>query len=201
MSTCLYTLLCHSTISQIASCNAFFIAKIARSDVPSQWLVSSTKLSMTTYNNIFRPSLVPDLTNIIQTRTDLFLSNPTSTDPTNTLALKRTLQILDEVVEELSSLRLPNGIKTMANLCESLYPPLVSYYDRLSSIVQHVISLSNLSSVAMQQPCEDLIVIFNMLFSPCIKLMLWLWQKASQPQFSGVYQTVRNKSPFTSYYI
>ncbi|GJJ07307.1 hypothetical protein Clacol_001508 [Clathrus columnatus] len=160
-------------IARIADCNALIIAKIARSDVPSQW-----------------PSLIPDLANIIQTRADFFLSNPTSTDATNTLALRRTLHILDEVLEELSNLKLPSGVRTMASICEILYSPLVSIYDKFSGIVQNVISVQTLLSSNLQCPCENLIAVFNLIFSPCMKLMLWLWQKAGQPQFSGVYQTL-----------
>lgn len=114
----------------------------------------------------------------------------------NTLALKRALHILDQVIEEISSLKLPSGIKTMANICETLYSPLVSYYDKLSTVVQNVISLPTLLATDMLQACEDLLMLLNMVFAPCTKIMLWLWQKAGQPQFSGVYQTV---SHFLSY--
>ncbi|KAF8592605.1 ARM repeat-containing protein, partial [Ramaria rubella] len=157
----------------VADCNALIVAKIARSDFPAQW-----------------PSLIPDLTAIVQTQIQVFLSNPTGADPANTLLFKRTLRVLDHVVKEFCAVKMPNGIRTMAQIAESLYSPLISHYDRLSTLLQASLTAPAILDPLLQGTCEEVVELCHLVFKPCAKIMLWLWQKAGQPQFSAVLETL-----------
>jgi hypothetical protein len=139
---------------------------------------------------LIRPSLVPDLIAIVQTQIQVFLSNPTGADPANTHHLKRTLRVLYLVVKEFCSIRMPSGIKTMTQMAESLYSPLVSYYDRLSSLLRASFTTEALLNPHLQSTCEDVITLCHLVFKPCTRIMLWLWQKAGQPQYSAALETV-----------
>ncbi|KAF8528819.1 ARM repeat-containing protein [Hysterangium stoloniferum] len=156
----------------IGDCNAIIVAKIARSDYPSQW-----------------PSLVPDLAAIIQTQVGAFLSNPAAFDPASRLLLKRTLRVLDHVIKEFCSVKMPAGIKVMAGIADSLYAPLISYYDSLSSLLQSSFTVTSLLNLSLQRTCEDIAELAHMVFKPCTKIMLWLWQKTSQAQFTSALET------------
>jgi importin-11 len=137
-----------------------------------------------------RPSLVPDLIAIVQTQTQVFLSNPTGADPANTLHFKRALRVLYLVVKEFCSVKMPGGIRIMTQIAESLYSPLIQHYDRLSSLLQASLTVSALLDPQLQNTCEEVVMLCHMVFKPCTKIMLWLWQKAGQPQYSAAFETV-----------
>ncbi|KAF8489124.1 armadillo-type protein [Gautieria morchelliformis] len=137
-----------------------------------------------------KPSLVPDLIAIVQTQTQVFLSNPTGADPANTLHFKRALRVLHLVVKEFCSVKMPAGIRIMTQIAESLYSPLIQHYDRLSSLLQASFTVNALLDPHLQNTCEEAVTLSHMVFKPCTKIMLWLWQKAGQPQYSAALETL-----------
>ena len=137
-----------------------------------------------------RPFLVPDLMSIVQTQAQVFLSNPTGADPANTLHFRRTLQVLGLVIKEFCSVKMPSGIRIMTQIAESLYSPLISHYDRLSGLLQASFTINALLDPQLQNTCEDVITLCHMVFKPCSRIMLWLWHKAGQPQYSAALETV-----------
>lgn len=150
--------------------------------------VSSREGNLTCAFN--RPSLVPDLMTIVETQTQIFLSNPTGADPANTLNLKRTLRVLGLVIKEFCSIKMPSGIRTMTQIAESLYAPLISCYDKISSLLQASFTVDALLDPQLQNTCEEVIILCHMVFKPCSRIMLWLWQKADQPKYSAALNTV-----------
>ncbi|KIJ37355.1 hypothetical protein M422DRAFT_260016 [Sphaerobolus stellatus SS14] len=161
---------------QIADCNALIVARIARNDLPSQWT-----------------SLIPDLAGIIQTNVDAFMANPTNTDPSSILILKRALGTLNQIVKELAKMKMLSGVRVMTETAEALYSPLVSYYAHFSRLLQSSFSANSLLDPNLQYACEEVVILSHMIFKPCVKIMLWLWQKASQPQFAAASQTMQHK--------
>lgn len=127
---------------------------------------------------------------VIQTQTRTFLSNPSGADSNNTLLFKRTLRVLDHVVKEFCSVKMPGGIRIMAQMAESLYSPLTSHYDRLCTLLRASLTPTALLDPLLQGPCEEVVELCHLVFKPCAKIMLWLWHKVGQPQFSAALETV-----------
>jgi len=147
------------------------------------------------FSSSYRPTLISDLAGVIQTQLDAFISNPTSPEPSGIILLKRSLGALNQTVKELSKMKMLTGVKTMAQTAEALYSPLISHYDRLSSLLLSSFNAPSLLDPDLQAACEEVVVLSHMVFKPCVKIMLWLWQKSSQPEFKAAYQTVSNLIP------
>lgn len=127
---------------------------------------------------------------IVQSQIQVFLLNPTGADPPNTLHLKRALRVLYLVVKEFCSIKMPSGIRVMTQIAESLYSPLISHYDRLTSLLKASFTTEALLDPLLQSTCNEVITLCHLVFKPCTKIMLWLWHKAGQPQYSAALETV-----------
>ncbi|KAF8588941.1 hypothetical protein K439DRAFT_516204 [Ramaria rubella] len=123
----------------VADSNALIVVKIARSDFPAQW-----------------PSLIPE-----------FNSDSTGADPANTLLFKCTLRVLDPVVKEFCAMKMPNGIRMMAQIAESLYSPLISHYDsdRLSTLLQASFTAPAILDPLLQGICEEVVELSHLVFT------------------------------------
>jgi hypothetical protein len=104
---------------QIAECNEFIIAKIARSDFPTNWCVGkfSSTMKLTLWS---RPTLITDLALVISTNFNMRYSSPT-VDPRVTLMLRRSIKALKETLQELTSKKMLAGVKTMEKVYFDLH--------------------------------------------------------------------------------
>ncbi|KAH9482382.1 Importin-11 [Psilocybe cubensis] len=140
----------------IAKCNQIIVAKLARSDFPGQW-----------------PNLLDDLVNVIdgnlQKRYISLLE-----DPCDTLRLRRSLSLLNKILKEFASIKLPNGIKAMGLIVGQLRLLLYGYYSKMSATfaAQHI-SPQNISS----QSLHDNILLSHLVYKCLIKMAVWLWNK------------------------
>ncbi|PPR07214.1 hypothetical protein CVT26_012647 [Gymnopilus dilepis] len=143
----------------IADCNEIVMTKLARLDFPSQW-----------------PTLVTDLVKTI----DLHLHKRFISmveDPKDTLRLRRSLGILNGIIKEFASIKLPNGIKAMAQIVEQLRVLLSTYYAKISTTFSpHDLSLSTISS----QVVYDNILIGHLVYKCLAKMGAWLWNKLNK---------------------
>ncbi|PCH41237.1 ARM repeat-containing protein [Wolfiporia cocos MD-104 SS10] len=137
----------------ISECNEVIIAKIARSDYPQAW-----------------PELLPQLLSIINTGIDMHYATPT---PDSGLALRRSLQVLNAVIKELVSVKLPSGLKNTGILAEQIHMVLQTHYSHItasfsSSITPDTISLS--------RTAEDLLLA-HLVFKCIVKIAEWTWNR------------------------
>ncbi len=100
---------------QISGCNEIIVSKIARHDFPTPWSVFcyySTKRELLTST---RPSFFDDLMDVIDARLTARYSVGQE-NPQDALVLRRSLGILNAVIKEFASVKMLNGMKTMANV-------------------------------------------------------------------------------------
>ncbi|PPQ83268.1 hypothetical protein CVT25_004007 [Psilocybe cyanescens] len=140
----------------IAKCNQIIVAKLARSDFPNLW-----------------PNLVDELVKVIdnnlQTRYISMVENQA-----DTLRLRRSLSLLNKILKEFASIKLPNGIKAMAQIVGQLRLLLYGYYSKMSvTFSADRISPQNISS----QSLHDNILLSHLVYKCLIKMATWLWNK------------------------
>ncbi|KAF5321876.1 hypothetical protein D9619_000809 [Psilocybe cf. subviscida] len=147
----------------IAECNEVVVAKLARSDYPSQW-----------------PGLISDLVTLIdgllQQRYISMIQ-----DPHDTLRLRRSLRLLKCIVKELSSIKLLNGIRAMAQTVEQLRTPLKNYYATMSNTFSA--GNINIDSLASQSTYDN-ILLSHLVYKCLTRMDVWVWNKmgrSSQP--------------------
>lgn len=140
-----------------------------------------------------RPTLVDDLVQII----DLNLRErytPGKEDLLNSLKIRRSLKLLNGVLKEFSAVKLPNGVKIMAQVRQwftislnllltnhesyqivaRLRPLLYDYYARMSvTFSAGGITLENRSS---ERISED-ILLSHLVYKCLVKIGVWLWSK------------------------
>ncbi|KDR83604.1 hypothetical protein GALMADRAFT_219426 [Galerina marginata CBS 339.88] len=140
----------------VAECNEIIVLKLARSDFPNLW-----------------PDLINDLVKIIDTnlqrRYILLLE-----DPRDTLRLRRSLALLNGVLKEFASIKLPNGMKAMAQIVEQLRLVLSNYYSKTSTTFSaNTLSPQNIGS----QIIYDNILLSHLVYKCLAKMAAWLWNK------------------------
>ncbi|KIM90936.1 hypothetical protein PILCRDRAFT_1173 [Piloderma croceum F 1598] len=161
----------------IAECNEFIIARIARTDFPTNW-----------------PSLLTDLTLVIDTNLKARYSSPTI-DPHVTLMLRRSIKVLDEILKEITSKKMLLGVKTMANMVDYLHQSLYNYYEELSSIFT---STLNPTTVGLPRTADDLLLA-HLVYKCLVKIATWVWNRMDkqgkeefhrlQPWLQNLFQT------------
>lgn len=135
--------------------------------------------------------LRPDLIDHILKFIDASLQNryvAMSEDPKETLRLRRTLSLLNEILKEFSSVKLLAGVKIMSNvsgslldcfmqadgfqIVEQLHVLLCNYYSKMSA----TFSESNLKpeSIASQSMCEN-ILLSHLVYKGLVKMAVWFW--------------------------
>ncbi|KAG7096795.1 hypothetical protein E1B28_004204 [Marasmius oreades] len=139
----------------IAGCMQISMAKIARMDYPQQW-----------------PSLLTDLMSIID---QCLVQRYTANDKGENIALKlrRSLQMLCGVLKELSAIKMPNGLKQMAQIVESLHSVLQTYYNRIiATLPLHAAAPSELISTDL--------ALADLVYKSLSILATWLWQRTDK---------------------
>ncbi|KAF8914040.1 armadillo-type protein [Gymnopilus junonius] len=140
----------------IADCNEIVMTKLARFDFPNLW-----------------PDLINNLVKIID---DNLQSRYVAMqeDPSVTLRLRRSLGILNGIIKEFASIKLPNGIKAMAQTVEQLRVLLSTYYSKISATFSpDHLSLGNIST---QRVCDN-ILLAHLVHKCLAKMAAWLWNK------------------------
>ncbi|KAH9947240.1 ARM repeat-containing protein [Amylocystis lapponica] len=156
----------------ISDCNEVIVAKIARQDYPLRW-----------------KELVPDLMTVINANLEARFVRK---DSAAGLRLRRSLEILNAVLKELVSVKMPSGIKIMGQLLTELGPVFQGYYFQVASIF---LSTLNPSTIGLPQTAEDLLLA-HLVFKCLSKLVIFYWHQASvrtdyenmQPWMHGLFQ-------------
>ncbi|KDQ20506.1 hypothetical protein BOTBODRAFT_309717 [Botryobasidium botryosum FD-172 SS1] len=141
----------------IAQCNAIIVSKIARIDYPKQW-----------------PTLISDLMSVIQSSTEARFASPAS-DPRIPLTLKRALKVLDQVLKELSSVKVLVGAQNMTQVTKQLHGFLINVYGRFSAQFQGSVQPATINS---PENADD-IEIAHLAFKCLSKIMIWLWGRSN----------------------
>ncbi|KAF8165214.1 armadillo-type protein [Crassisporium funariophilum] len=138
----------------IADCNEIVVSRLARTDYPHSW-----------------PSLITNLVEIIdstlQKRYVLMQE-----DPHDTLRLRRSLKLLNAILKEFASIKLPNGIKVMAQIVGQLHLLLYGYYSKMS-VTFSTVTPQNIAS----QIFHDNVLLAHLVFKCLVKMAVWLWNK------------------------
>ncbi|KAL5527437.1 hypothetical protein ACEPAG_6228 [Sanghuangporus baumii] len=139
----------------IADCNKFSIAKMARVDYPNAW-----------------PTLVSDIVVSIESALHNFLSSGGS-DTKAALVLGRSLDILDYILKEFASIKMPGGIQTMGQLVDILHLKVQGYYYTLSSNFPSVINSSSISN----RTTTDAVISAHISYKCLSRMAIWGWQR------------------------
>ncbi|KAF8663451.1 hypothetical protein AX16_001021 [Volvariella volvacea WC 439] len=140
----------------IATCNQVVIAKLARQDYPANW-----------------PNLLNDLMTVIDTTLQKRYQGG-SDDSRDTLMLRRSLKLLNAIIKELASVKMPNGIKIMAQVAEQLQTVLYQYYSNLASTLSP--SAITMQTIGTQRVVMD--ILFSHLVYKCAtKIAAWTWNR------------------------
>ncbi|OBZ76700.1 Importin-11 [Grifola frondosa] len=137
----------------IAQCNAVIISKISRQDFPNNW-----------------PTLISHIMGVINTTME---ARYTGAPTTSALPLRRSLEVLNAVLKEFSSIRMPTGIKTTGQLVEELRLVLQGHYSRIASSFPTTLNPSSLASTRI---AEDLLL-SHLLFKCLVKMAEWSWNR------------------------
>lgn len=143
----------------IAQFNTVITAKIARQDFPSNW-----------------PTLVNDLMGVIDSKLRKRYEQ-NSSDPQDTLMLRRCLQLINAILKELASIKMLNGVKTMAALVGQLREVFYGYYSTVACSFSTSALANNPDPARL---CED-IFIGHLVFKPISKMAIWLWHRIDKP--------------------
>ncbi|KAL1944202.1 hypothetical protein VTO73DRAFT_3387 [Trametes versicolor] len=136
----------------ISECNALVVAKIARQDYPVSW-----------------PDLVNQLLGAINSSVE---GRYSGANPSATLVLRRSLELLNAVLKEYAAYKMLTGVKTMGQLVRDLRLPLQAHYARMAS------SLPALTPASLNQAStvEDLLLA-HLAFKCLSKLTFWTYHR------------------------
>ncbi|KZT19271.1 ARM repeat-containing protein [Neolentinus lepideus HHB14362 ss-1] len=137
----------------IAGCNEIIVAKIARHDYPNNWYAINTQL-IARYDNA------------------------STADTNSTLILIRSLRLVNAVLKEFASIKMPGGVKVMAKLVEDLHLDFYSYYARLGLTITSTLTPETVSQPRMT---EDMTVA-HLVFKCLVKMTTWLWQRPNMDE-------------------
>ncbi|KAF8351332.1 armadillo-type protein [Amanita rubescens] len=140
----------------ISECNQVIVGKIARSDFPSKW-----------------PNVVTDLMTIIDSNLQSYYSSAEDTTH-NSLVLRRCLQLLNAILKEFASIKMPSGMQIMAQLTEQLHVVLHNYYSSMSAIFSTL--NTNLQNIESPKVYNN-ILLAHLVFKCLVKIAVWLWNK------------------------
>ncbi|RDB22808.1 Importin-11 [Hypsizygus marmoreus] len=140
----------------ISHCNEVIVSKISRQDFPLNW-----------------ENLVNDLLGVINTNLQKRYF-AMSEDPRETLMLRRSLKLLNGVVKEFASIKMLNGVKTMAKLVQDLHPVLSGYYSQMSTTISaSTVTPQSISSSKI----HDDILLTHLVYKCMVKMAIWLWNR------------------------
>ncbi|EJD01395.1 ARM repeat-containing protein [Fomitiporia mediterranea MF3/22] len=145
----------------IADCNKINIAKMARVDYPLAW-----------------PNLMQDLLSASESALNSFVTSGGS-DPRAALVLGRSLDIVNYILKEFSSIKMPAGIKTMGKLVEGLHLQLQEHYNKLSSNFPSIIS----TSLINERSTADVIACAHTAYKCLSRMAVWAWHRINLNSF------------------
>ncbi|KDQ29318.1 hypothetical protein PLEOSDRAFT_1038626 [Pleurotus ostreatus PC15] len=140
----------------IAQCNEVIVAKIARIDYANNWA-----------------NLVSDLMANVDSNLQKRYSSSTE-DPYTTLVLRRSLDLLNAIIKELSIAKMLNGIKVMSKIVDDLRSVFQGYYSQICS------NFSNVSMTAQELSSDKIytdLVLGHLCFKSLVKMSIWAWQR------------------------
>ncbi|KAF9464415.1 armadillo-type protein [Collybia nuda] len=143
----------------IAECNEVIVSKISRQDFPNNW-----------------GSLITDLVVVIDTNLQKRYSNRDE-DPRTTLKLRRSLSLLNGVLKEFASIKMLNGVKTMAKIVEDLRLVLYGYY---SNMITGISSTTITQQSIRSQRIHDDILLCHLVYKCIVKMAVWLWNRVDK---------------------
>ncbi|KAF9653383.1 ARM repeat-containing protein [Thelephora ganbajun] len=142
----------------VFNCHKLIVAKISRNDYPALW-----------------PSLIPDLfTAINQGFSTCYGSAPVEGPPL--LRLKRSLQVFDAIVKELSAVKMPSGFKVLGTILEHGYMVLFNYYSNMAPILTASLTPE---SMGLPRTSED-ITIAHVTYKCLMRLAIHVWQRMAR---------------------
>ncbi|KAH7105640.1 ran binding protein 11 [Auriculariales sp. MPI-PUGE-AT-0066] len=145
----------------IANYNALIVSKVARIDYPVHW-----------------PDLFEKLKAALESNWPLYFNqNPSQLAG---LALRRTLEILNQAVKELVSMRTPQGSVTLRQVSLFWSPPLSEIYEHFASTIFGSLNLESVQNLQMAEALR----IGHLAFKCLSRLMCWFWSKHHQADFS-----------------
>ncbi|PFH52845.1 hypothetical protein AMATHDRAFT_1887 [Amanita thiersii Skay4041] len=143
----------------IFECNEVIVSKIARQDYPSKW-----------------PNLINDLMSVIDTTLQKYYSSIGENNQA-LLLLRRSLQLLNSILKEFGSIKMPTGVKVMAEIVDQLHLILYSYYSKIAaSVSPSNVNLQNLDSPYVYGN----FLLAHLIFKCLVKIAVWLWQKVDR---------------------
>ncbi|KAH9938596.1 ARM repeat-containing protein [Fomitopsis serialis] len=137
----------------IAECNEVIIAKIARYDLPQNW-----------------PALIPHLLGTIGTNVDARYGGGQGG---SAIHLRRSLEVLNAILKEFMSVKLPSGLKVMGALVQELHQPLQGHYSRVASSFP---TTTTPASISQSRHAEDLLFA-HLIFKCVVKSAEWTWNR------------------------
>ncbi|KIM21025.1 hypothetical protein M408DRAFT_81094 [Serendipita vermifera MAFF 305830] len=147
----------------IAQTNAIAVAKICRIDYPRYW-----------------PDLGTQLLEVITTNSQAVYASA-DPNPNSCLALRRSLTVLNQVMKELSSGKVPTLTAGFQVLIQQLHEPLLALFNKASEVFANGLTLENLA-------CDDKlnhIRISHLSFKCLVKGVTFLWQRSRVKGFEG----------------
>lgn len=128
---------------------------------------------MVTASTIVRANLLNDLLAVINSN----LHNrytATKDDPLCTLRLKRSLKLLQRILKELATVKMPAGVRTMAKIVDDLYNLMFGYYSTLASRI----SAENLCSPDLSPGyVYDEVLLAQLVYKSVSKMATWSWNR------------------------
>ncbi|KAF8623412.1 hypothetical protein AX15_006355 [Amanita polypyramis BW_CC] len=140
----------------ISECNQVIVGRIARFDFPSKW-----------------PNVTTDLMSVIDPNLRMRYSS-VEENAQNFLVLRRSLQLLNAILKEFASIKMPSGMKVMAELAEQLHLVLYNYYSNMASSFSTL--NENLQNIESSLVYNN-ILLAHLVFKSLVKISVWLWSK------------------------
>ncbi|KAG8218630.1 ARM repeat-containing protein [Butyriboletus roseoflavus] len=121
-------------------------------------------------NSCLRPSLFTQIMPVVESSL-LSLANSTHATIQSTLALRRSLKVLNSVINEFSIMKIPAGIKIMYQITDQLRNIVLAYYSQLSPTI-----LSINGSLGQERTAASL-TIAHLVYKCLVKMASWLWPR------------------------
>ncbi|KAH0839916.1 ARM repeat-containing protein [Lanmaoa asiatica] len=155
----------------IAECNELIVAKIARLDYPHNWCVWTHRSAIfRSQYRCIRPSLFVQIMPVVENGL-LPLTNPLNVTIQSTLALRRSLKVLNSVLKVFSSMKMLAGVKTMSQITDQLRNVILAYYSQLSPTILSINGLLGEERTVVS------LTIAHLIYKCLVKMALWSWPR------------------------
>ncbi|KAK7695434.1 hypothetical protein QCA50_000070 [Cerrena zonata] len=142
----------------IAQCNETIVAKLARYEYPAHW-----------------PNVLPDLVNIINNN----ITARYNGSPSNFIALRRALELVNAILKEGMSQRMLTGVRTVVQIVKQLHPLLQAHYITVAN------SLASITpETAFQPQATEEIFLAHLIYKCLAKNAAFMYrQRGQEPEF------------------